>query len=150
MLQAYTFKIRHIPGRENKVADWMSRPHFEADPKKQVNPISSLKVLIGACQTSNSNNGTKGSSLYNFNADSAANSERTVDSILQEVHGGRSMHYGAHYTWLRAKLRYPQAKISIRTVLDYVQMCPMCQKTKRHTGIKGLKGQTLSLKPASY
>ena len=150
LLQAYTFKIRHIPGRENKVADWMSRPHFEADPKKQVNPISSLKVLIGACQTSNSNNGTKGSSLHNLNADSAANSERTVDSILQEVHGGRSMHYGAHYTWLRAKLRYPQAKISIRTVLDYVQMCPMCQKTKRHTGIKGLKGQTLSLKPASY
>ena len=26
LLQSFSFKIRHIPGRENKVADWLSRP----------------------------------------------------------------------------------------------------------------------------
>ena len=26
LLQSYDFKIRHIPGRENRVADWLSRP----------------------------------------------------------------------------------------------------------------------------
>ena len=77
------------------------------------------------------------------------NQERSVDSMLQECHGGRSFHYGASRTWQLAKERIPQAKISIRQVMDYVRECPLCQKT-RATGIGGLVSRTLSLKPSHY
>ena len=75
--------------------------------------------------------------------------QRSLDSILQEVHGGRSCHYGAAATWLQAKKLYPNAKISIEAVRDYVKHCPMCQKT-RNTGVTGLASRTLSLKPSTY
>ena len=41
------------------------------------------------------------------------NHERSMDSILQECHGGRTLHYGASRTWQLVKERF-QAKISIR------------------------------------
>ena len=69
--------------------------------------------------------------------------------MLQEVHGGRHLHYGASHTWQRAKEAFPDASISIQAVRDYVRECPMCQKT-RQTGITGLPSRTLSLKPSSY
>ena len=68
---------------------------------------------------------------------------------MHEVHGGRNLHYGVAFTWMKAKLRYPKAKISMEAVRNFVRECPMCQKT-RQTGIVGLKPQTLSLKPPSY
>ena len=76
-------------------------------------------------------------------------SHRTIDSILQEVHGGRMFHYGASHTWALAKKRFPDAKISIKAVQTFVRECPICQKT-RNTGISGLAPRTLSLKPDSY
>ena len=51
--------------------------------------------------------------------------------------------------WLQAKKLYPNAKISIEAVRDYVKHCPMCQKT-RDTGVTGLASRTLSLKPSTY
>ena len=69
--------------------------------------------------------------------------------MLQEVHGGRSLHYGAAFTWMKAELRFPKAKISIEAVRNFVRECPLCQKTRR-TGILGLAPQSLSLKPDSY
>jgi len=48
-----------------------------------------------------------------------------------------------------AKEMYPEAKISIEAVRDFVQHCPLCQKT-RDTGIRGLTPKTLSLKPPTY
>ena len=236
LLQAFSFKIRHIPGRENKVADWMSRPAIlkvmlvTSDQINQIRPncsdptssdtsdqISQIRLIrsdpsnslrydpsrsnstdsiyirqvpIDDQSPSNSGNyhhirgtpsiryvpsNSTGSSaaqpstpttptqpiycsvcsavLGAISADktlpSPLNDERSVDSILHECHGGRTLHYGAARTWQLVKERFPQAKISIRQVMDYVRECPLCQKT-RSTGIKGLASRTLSLKPSHY
>ena len=125
LLQAFDFKIKHIPGRENRVADWLSRP-----------------------PTIDTHNLTPSLSAVTHDPSLTA-SERTLGSMLQEVHGGRHLHYGVSRTWELAKQHFPGAKISIKAVSDYVRECPMCQKT-RQTGISGLPSQTLSLKPSSY
>ena len=39
LLQSFNFKIRHIAGRENKVADWMSR---QSDPNSTIHSLSAL------------------------------------------------------------------------------------------------------------
>jgi hypothetical protein len=41
LLQSYDFKIRHIPGTQNKVADWLSRP-----PSVQTATISTVEATI--------------------------------------------------------------------------------------------------------
>ena len=122
LLQSYTFLIRHIPGRENCVADWMSRmsaPLVEEDGQNVLHTIQ----------------------------DDGA--ELTLDTILRQVHGGRSLHYGAAETWRRAKELYPQIAIPVQAVRDFVRECPLCQKL-RFTGISGLPALTLSLKPPTY
>lgn len=116
LLQSYQFLVRHIPGSQNKVADWLSRPPVE--------------VVEGAVRQLD-------------------HSDVTLDSILREVHGGRSFHYGGYSTWLRARTRYPKAQISIAAVREWVRECSICQKT-RETGITSLRSETLSLKPSHY
>ena len=114
LLQSYSFVIRHIPGKENTVADWMSRMYL----------LDGEDELV--CER-----------------------ELTFEEIMQQVHGGRELHFGATTTWKRAKTLFPNANISINQVREYVKQCKMCQKT-RSTGVTGLSSQTLSLKPSSY
>ncbi len=116
LLQSYPFVIQHIPGNENKVADYLSR----IGTKDQ---DAVLRVI--------------------------EDDELSFEAIMQSVHGGRSLHFGAAETWRRAKEQYPTAHIAIEAVRNYVKECPLCQKM-RDTGIRGLKEQTLSLKPLQY
>ena len=146
LLQAFNFKIRHIPGRDNKVADWISRP--------ALNVLHSCMVLCRECtpmevQRLARVNQQHGRQSTGPAALPSAAKERSLESMLQEVHGGRSLHYGAAFTWMKAKSRFPTAKISIEAVRTFVRECPLCQKTRR-TGILGLAPKTLSLKPDSY
>ena len=108
LLQSYSFLIRHIPGVENKVADWMSR-------------------------------------MYAITDDIAL----PFEEVMQIVHGGSAMHFGAYETWKRAKDLFPGATIPLAAVRTYVKECPMCQKM-RNTGITGLPSQTLTLKSQKY
>ncbi len=132
LLQSYPFIVRHIPGKENKVADYLSRMGEKGSGNSDSN--------------SDSNNiiDTSDSSLKLLE-----NDQLSFDSIMQSVHGGRKLHFGTAETWRRAKQLYPLAHISIDAVRNYVKECPICQKT-RDTGISGLKGSTLSLKPLTY
>ena len=157
LLQSFQFKIRHIPGRENKVADWISRPAML--PKiSSTEPISALLNRIRCSITDIGKVLPISASSTDIGDDDRIRSplipnpplpERTVESILREVHGGRSLHWGASRTWALAKQRYPTANISIDAVQTFVRECPLCQKT-RNTGIQGLAPRTLSLKPEHY
>ena len=119
LMQSFSFHLRHVPGKENRVADWMSRMGVreEDTASPEVNVINTTEL--------------------------------TLDCILQQVHGGRAFHYGAAETWRRAKELYPDAKLPIQAVREWVRECPMCQKL-RQTGISGLPEITLSLKPEKY
>jgi hypothetical protein len=68
---------------------------------------------------------------------------------MQQVHGKRSLHFGATETWKRAKLDFPRASISLEAVRQFVKECAICQKM-RDTGVKGLPEQVLCLKPETY
>ena len=114
LLQSYSFVIRHIPGKENTVADWMSRMY-----------------------------------LLNGEEELITERELSLEEVMEHVHGGRELHFGATTTWRRAKTMFPNATISINQVREYVKQCKICQKT-RSTGVTGLSAETLSLKPPSY
>ena len=131
LLQSFNFLVRHIPGRENKVADWMSRM-YDPLPKSHTNLPRDIP----------STDDQPTATLHLFQP-------TPFDQIMQSVHGSSRLHFGAYETWSRAKQLYPEDNISLRAVQDYVKTCPMCQKM-RDTGIKGLPSQTLTLKPPTY
>ena len=124
LLQSYHFVIKHIPGNENHVADFLSRmpepptTTIESSNLQLVEPIEPIHYP-------------------------------SFEQIMSEVHGNEALHFGAYETWKRAVKKYDGATISIHKVRDYVKECPMCQKT-RDTGIVGLKPRTLHLKPDTY
>ena len=112
LLQSYSFLIRHIPGKDNTVADWMSR-------------------------------------MYLLDGEDIKERELSFEEIMEHVHGGRELHFGATGTWKRAKAMFPDANVPIDQVREYVKQCKICQKTRR-TGVTGLNAETLSLKPLTY
>ena len=172
LLQSFDFKIRHIPGRENKVADWLSRPDNSTpnvtDPRNDPisgspkngpisgspknGPISGSPKngpISGNISAISPNGGNSNQTNTIPTPAAITQQQRSLDSILREVHGGRQLHYGAVRTWELAKELYPDLDIPISAVRDWVQQCPMCQK-QRNTGIKPLRSRTLSLKPPTY
>ena len=44
LLQSYVFQVRHIPGTENTVADWLSRMYPITSPVVQ--PLLLIHILI--------------------------------------------------------------------------------------------------------
>ena len=150
LLQSYQFKIRHIPGRDNKVADWMSRP----SPLSAVISDEPISALLSRIRRTVADFGRpadfgEGERIQSPVTPETSLPERTLESMLREVHGGRRLHWGASRTWLLAKQQFPGARISLRAVQEFVRECPLCQKT-RDTGVKGLAPKTLTLKPEHY
>ena len=121
LLQSYDFLVRHIPGKENKVADWMSRMYRIEDTPDQPPTDTLLQSPVTL----------------------------SFDDLMKSVHSGKHFHFGAYETWKRAKERYPEASIPVSQVRDWVKTCPMCQKM-RDTGIQGLPSTTRTLKPSTY
>ena len=100
LLQSYDFLVRHIPGKENTVADWISR----------------MYVVQGAAEDSIAQD-THPKTL-------------SVDEALKSVHGGYRFHFGAYETWRRFKNAFPNENISVEMVRQFVKECPVCQKMR--------------------
>jgi hypothetical protein len=129
LLQNFTFRILHIPGTENRVADFISRM-----PSSEVTLTPQLGVLDASPDPT---------PLL------PPPHPPPFETIMNTVHGGRSFHYGSYETWRRAIDQFPSANVPIEAVRIFVKECPMCQKS-RDTGIKGIKPRTLHLKPDAY
>jgi len=51
--------------------------------------------------------------------------------MFEEVHGGRSMHWGARRTWLALNKRFPGHRIPYRWIEEKVAACSVCQLYRR-------------------
>ena len=51
--------------------------------------------------------------------------------LLKQVHNGRAGHFGAYRTWVILRDMFPGHGIPFRTVQDFVQHCPICQKNNK-------------------
>ena len=102
-MQSFTIWLRHIEGRKNVVADWMSRMyHLEEDEPIQED------ITIPEVQAE----------------------RKEPEYYLRQVHGGRMLHWGARRTWKLLNKHFPGHKIPYRVVEDFVSMCPICQKDR--------------------
>ena len=71
----------------------------------------------------------------------------SIDDLLKQVHSHRSLHFAVQETWRRAKIAFPNVRISMKQVQDFLLRCAICEKTKR-TNTQGLKARTLSIFPS--
>jgi hypothetical protein len=146
-LQSFTFLLRHIPGKLNVVADWLSRMHAETSPVTPQDRAVTLALMMN-----DSLDFEAGAALFPDNVNdaqlatvAAAAPERAavvpedaaateasnkVDVVLGKVHGGRMGHHGARETWKLLNKHFPGHRIPYRIVADFVAVCPVCQKDR--------------------
>jgi hypothetical protein len=126
LLQSFNFNIRHIPGAKNLVADFFSRMNKE----KMTNEVP-INIML------------------NIMEELEKKEVRSLKEILDNVHGGRSLHFGLRHTWERAISRYPEAQITMADVRQYIDDCPVCQIT-RNPSKQIIQPQTRTLKKGEY
>lgn len=106
-LQSFNFLIRHIPGKQNIVADMLSRQW----------PTTPVKEFEEALQD-----------LAHISDPELVSLD--FDVVMREVHGWRTGHLGSGRTWKLLNKRYPLHTFSAAMVKDYVAECPVCQKAR--------------------
>lgn len=117
--QSFNFVIRHIKGKQNLVADWLSRSHSEEDIAQALRSDPPLIASLLAAAVSDEKQDVlvdKGS--------------LTPDEILSRVHGKRMGHNGARRTWLLLNEHCPGHRIPYHFVEDFVSRCAVCQKDR--------------------
>jgi hypothetical protein len=103
-LQGFNFLVRHISGRENVVADCLSRLHTDDDSPHSVQALEETAER-----------------------DPISSDPKT---LLSSVHNGRMGHFGARKTWTALNQHFPGHRIPFRVVEDFVATCPTCQKDR--------------------
>lgn len=109
-MQGFVFLIRHIPRKQNMLADYGSKY------RNDINAESILSFIT---------------LIFNLNFDESLMKENlTVESILKQVHGGRMGHHGRRKTWLLLNDYFPGHKIPYSVVDEFVGSCAICQKDR--------------------
>jgi len=114
-LQSFDFELRHIPGKDNKDADYLSRCHDDTDT-----PAVSPDAAAVVPHTSN---------IAAVQQDAPLVAAKPQNLIAQ-VHGGRMGHHGARRTWNALNDLFPGHRIAYRLVEDFVSSCAVCQKDR--------------------
>ena len=125
-LQSFNFLLRHIRGKDNEIADWMSRLHHF------YHHVSHSTDTADATESEISGQPLK---LPN-----------TPLEALEAVHNSKVGHMGERVTWLRLNKIFPGHGISFKQVTEFVAACPNCNKTR--LGMKGVLAPIVrTLKP---
>lgn len=136
-LQSFSFMLRHIAGKKNLVADWLSRASAEIDSPL----ISTLDII-----------------LYHMSHQHLSDIESAIEQldpnhhslspkdILTQVHGGRMGHFGVRKTWKMLNEFFPGHRIPYRVVDEFVATCPICQKDRLGM-VDNVQPLILTLKP---
>ena len=142
-LQSYNFLLRHIPGKQNTVADWLSRAHAPPTDNTPAEPsddrvtnsiddpeipsavehahmyLSHLKYCLD-CNNLKSEPDTTNLSQF---------SDKVMD-IFNQCHSNRNLHGGTRVTWNLMNKHFPGHNIPYRVVSELVSTCPVCQKDR--------------------
>ena len=103
-LQNFSFTLKHVPGRQNTFADWLSRMYSDDSGYETAEDLDVLTV------------------------DSADMTK--INQIIAQVHNSRFGHHGTQRTWLSLNKFFPGHKIPIRMVQEFVSSCVWCQKCR--------------------
>lgn len=145
-LQGFNFMLRHIAGKKNGVADWLSRNH-ETTPETAPAPGLLAQYLSGMGMDERFDmpdlrapfveEPTTESDAVDVPADApvaavpdSPPTAQTPESLLAQVHGGRMGHHGARKTWKLLNDHFPGHRIPLRVVEDFVTSCAICQKDR--------------------
>jgi hypothetical protein len=108
-MQNFLFRLRHIPGKLNRIADFLSRIHLlESLSPHALSPLDVVEE------------GVEGPPIV----------EVTPEEILKRIHNSRMGHNGIRRTWLDLNKYFPGHRIPHKVVEEFVQTCPTCQKSR--------------------
>lgn len=123
-LQGFNFELKHVAGKLNVFADWLSRMYDACD-------VIGNQESVSMCLIAEANQEV-------FVATDA------VTTALNQVHNARMGHHGEKRTWCLLNTHFPGHKISIATVTDFVSSCAYCQKV-RSTMVSSLTAPVRSI-----
>ena len=151
--------IKHIPGKINP-ADYLTRDGAPDPPPLELFPTDPLNCLCFSLSSLLSLSDLTSSVAPPVDAPSTAAESPSPtqcelwDSMLWQVHGGSSLHWGVAETWRRMQFHFPGSKITYRYVVEFVRRCNTCQKYRaagpenrlapiiRHHKAPGPRGRT--------
>lgn len=104
-LQSFNFLVRHIPGKQNIVADMLSRQWNNSSVKEFEDTLCHISMV-------------------------ASGEKPNFESVMRQVHGRRVGHLGAKRTWFLMNKMFPGHGFPMAWIRDYVAECPVCQKDR--------------------
>ena len=132
--------IRHIPGTQNRVADWLSRMERYFNSSTAVTHMSSMHSDVSLLLHMNlfQNSEQYDQPIGNLpeppeqivTPEVVQRLHMTPEETLKKLHGGRNLHFGARRTWLLLNKQFPGHRIPYKFVQDSISSCPLCQKDR--------------------
>jgi hypothetical protein len=139
-LQNFMFVLRHIAGKDNVIADYLSRMFETPAPSSSV--ALKLAAFIAAAH------GVKGKKSVGTSAATTAPAASDVlvpvpagpprdelfpyppEYYLSRVHGGRRGHFGIRVVLERLHREFPGHRIPVSFIRDWIAECETCQKMR--------------------